>query len=186
MSLSLQGVVSVMQLLCSHITRWSNTQSGFTPGRGVYVWGGIWTFFSCWSHQRVGVSSVVGMDKKIVSLQMCIRVKGLCACVLSKASVYVLGVCVCACHFIGLPLFKSVTEKAWHWMCDRDGEGERNREKERERVGEGGRECWHVSWPGAISFFSRSFGSSSAKWELRFLGSSRLVIIIIVTAKAQA
>lgn len=46
--LSLQGVVSVVQLLCSCITRWSNTQCGITLGRWVhvcFVCARLWGFF---------------------------------------------------------------------------------------------------------------------------------------------
>lgn len=201
-SLSLWGIVSVMQLLCSHITRWSNSQCGFTPGRGVHV--------SVCVRGRVKGIFFVGQIKGSVYPQKWEWTRRLrfftCAYILYKRIVYVCWTNVCLCiskwekNLVCLLLckeylvcvclislvyhFSKVTVRKLDTECAT--EGERNRKKDtRRRVWERKRECWHVGWTSAISFFRRSFRSSSAKWPLRFFSSSRLVIIIIVTAKAQ-
>lgn len=191
-----------MQLLCSHITRWGSTQCGSTPGRQcVCVRGSVTDFFLVVAQISGSVCPLKWEWERRLCLFTC-------------AYMYQGIVCMCWTSFVSVCTSKwedflrtalveryvacectsfhwSTTFSKWHWESLTLYVWQRGWERckesyEREKVGDSGRECWHVVWPRAISlFFKRSFGSSSAKWALRFLSSSRLVIISVVTAKAQ-
>lgn len=158
----------------------------------------------------VCVSSEEGMDKKIVCVHMftwaymqykgivcvCVLNKGMSLCVLvseknpflwqlwCKEYVVCMRVYVCVCiHVISLVcrFFKSDTEKAWRWMCNREGE-RKTWEGEGERdEGESADTLF-----GQVPFLFSAGRLEAHLLNGSFFSSSRLVIIIIVTAKTQA